>query len=317
MVLVPDVDGLLGRGPRVAARDEDGARGGGVGVEEEVEAVAGLDVGVAGDARLDDVHVGQLELGQFPREVGELRDGVGHAHALEGAPGREADAGAVRADGVDDGLGDLEGEARTLLDAAAPGVGAVVAGVLDELVDEVAVGGVDLDAVEAGRDGVPGRLRVVADEGPDLVLGQLARLRGGVRVDGHGAAGDEVVGSLFFQDAGVGGAAQRPQLQVGEGALGVDGVDDGPPLGDLLGRVDAGDVAVAAGARGDEGALGDDEGAGHGGALLVVVPHDGQRDVRVVGAEARHGRHGDALRQLHAPDLEGGEEFGHDSPSTG
>ena len=60
-------------------------------------------------------------------------------------PRAEADRGAARADGVDDGLEDVEREARAVCDGAAVRVRALVRVGLDELVDEVPVRAVDLD----------------------------------------------------------------------------------------------------------------------------------------------------------------------------
>lgn len=64
------------------------------------------------------------------------------------------------------------------------------------------------------------------------------------------------------------------------------GGGDAAPGGDLGGAVDARGVRVAAGALGDEGRFADEEGAGDGGALAVVVGDEGEGDVVVVGAEA-------------------------------
>ncbi len=63
--------------------------------------------------------------------MGERRDRVFHLHALERRPGAQTDTGFVGADGGDDGLRYRGGEAGAVFDAAAPGVGAFVAYVLD------------------------------------------------------------------------------------------------------------------------------------------------------------------------------------------
>ena len=62
----------------------------------------------------------------------------------------------TRAPHRDDRVGHLEHEAGAVLDRAAVGVVAVVRAILQELVEQVAIGAVDLDAVEAGRLGVLG-----------------------------------------------------------------------------------------------------------------------------------------------------------------
>lgn len=59
----------------------------------------------------------------------------------------------------------------------------------------------------------------------------------------------------------------------------MDGGSDGLPLGDLSIAPDSGHMAHAAGASGDEGALGDDQCARDGGALGIVVAGYGERDM--------------------------------------
>ena len=72
-------------------------------------------------------------------------------HALDVVGGRDADADPVAADRLGDGPGHLDREAGVGLGGAAVRVGAGVGGLAQELVDQVAVGGVHLDAVEARR----------------------------------------------------------------------------------------------------------------------------------------------------------------------
>ena len=84
------------------------------------------------------------------------------------AEGTESDPRPLGAHGVHHGLRNLETEARAVLDGPTVQVCASVASILRELVDEVAVRTVDLDAVEAGCDGVAGRLRVVGDKALDF-----------------------------------------------------------------------------------------------------------------------------------------------------
>lgn len=85
------------------------------------------------------------------------------------------------------------------------------------------------------------------------------------------------------------------------------GVCNLPPLCDLRLVPDPRDVGESAGARRDEGGFGDEQRAWDGGALGVVVCYHGEGDVVVVDAEAGHGGHGDAMRETHAADVEGGE----------
>ena len=57
---------------------------------------------------------------------------------------------------VADGLEHLASQAKPVLDRAAIIVVAQIGAVAQELVDQIAVGAVDLDAVEAGRDRIAG-----------------------------------------------------------------------------------------------------------------------------------------------------------------
>ncbi len=63
-------------------------------------------------------------------------------------------ADAAGAEDGDGGVGDFEMETGAVLDGTAVLVSALVATVLEELVEEVAVGSVDFDAVEPGALGI-------------------------------------------------------------------------------------------------------------------------------------------------------------------
>ena len=58
---------------------------------------------------------------------------------------------------------------------------AMVGGIAQELVDQIAVGAVHLDAVEAGGDRIAGGVGIIADDPLDIGLGQRARLDVGLR----------------------------------------------------------------------------------------------------------------------------------------
>jgi len=73
-------------------------------------------------------------------------------------------ANAPLAPDVDDGVCDFEEQAGAVLDGAAVLVGAVVRTVFKKLVEQVAVGGVDLDAIESGGLGVLRALHIVGDD---------------------------------------------------------------------------------------------------------------------------------------------------------
>ena len=120
--------------------------------------------------------------------------------------------------------------------------------------DQVAVGGVHLDAVEAGLDRVAGGADVLLDDGGDLV--GLEGARGRVRLlavggdhlagRGDGARRDDLLAAGVV---GVRDAAGVHELGDDAAAVGVHGVGDAAPAGELLVGVDAGGVQVALAAR--------------------------------------------------------------------
>src|SRR5262249_29592640 len=76
---------------------------------------------------------------------------------------------AARSPDGDGGIGDLEHEAGPVLDGSSVVIGTVVRAVLEELVEEIAVCPVDLDAIEAGTLSVLGALPIGLDDGGNLV----------------------------------------------------------------------------------------------------------------------------------------------------
>ncbi len=124
-------------------------------------------------AGFDDVQIGEAETIEFLGHVVEQTARVTVAHAVPAPVGPDPDGRAVAAEDRGHGFGDLKKQAGAVLDGAAVGVGPLVAAVLQELVDEVAVRAVQFGAVEAGRLGPFGRATVVLDD-----AGDLARLPG-------------------------------------------------------------------------------------------------------------------------------------------
>jgi hypothetical protein len=223
--------------------------------------------------------------------------------------GDRRDTGALGADGLGDGLGDLEGEARAVLDAAAPLVGTLVGGVLVELIDQVTVGCVDLHSVETSLlDSVGGSLCVVLDVLLDLLLGQGAWCRGTL-AGGDVRGRDKVAVAGGLHELLAGDAAEGPELEPEEAALGVDGIGDFFPGGNLLVGEDTRDVGVSASRRGNDGGFGDQQGAGNTSTLGVVLLDHGHGDVVVLGAEASKRGHDQAVGECVGSDLEGLKEL--------
>ena len=94
--------------------------------------------------------IGEAPLAQALDEIAEQRRRMGIGDVVGRADRREPDADARSRPDLEDRVDRFEREARAVLDRAAVGILALVRAVAQELVDQVAVGGVDLDAVEAG-----------------------------------------------------------------------------------------------------------------------------------------------------------------------
>jgi len=280
-------------------------------IDQEVDTLGyrTFDVGVCADSRFNDVEVCQFQLLQFFRIVAELGHGVLHLHSLEVGEWTHADAHLIGTDRLDDGLGNLQTESRSLLDAASPGIGPLVANILQELVDQVAIGAVDLNSIEASLDGVLRRLLVVSNELPDLLLGHGSRRSTALEGDIARAQDPRLVPQLLLQDSGVRRSAQTPQLTEDKRALGMDVVGDLLPLSNLRRAVDARGMGVAAGLRRDEGAFADQQSAGRGTALRVVVGDEREGNVRGIGAEAGQRSEDNAVLDLETADAQGLEEL--------
>ncbi|MNY04289.1 hypothetical protein D3C86_1369560 [compost metagenome] len=211
-------------------------------------------------------------------------------------------------------IGHFQHQPRAVFQRAAVLVAALVGAVLEELVEQVAVGAVDLNAVEAGGLGIRRALAVGLDDAGDLFRCQCARGLEGL----HGAdQADVALGlhragrhrQLAVQVARVGDAADVPQLQDDPPAGGVHGLGDVLPALYLLGGPDAGGVRVADAHRRDRGGFADDQ-AGAG-ALHVVLGHQRAGYAAGLGAAAGQRGHDHAVGQLQIAYLDGVEKCRH------
>lgn len=98
------------------------------------------------------MEIGKAEAVQFADQIA-----IGRHHvAIEGGVadlrrrGRQADADAARLPDLEHGLDHLQRQPGAVLDRTAIAIGAMVAAVADELVEQVAIAGMHFDPVEVG-----------------------------------------------------------------------------------------------------------------------------------------------------------------------
>jgi hypothetical protein len=247
------------------------------------------------DAEVEDARPGSLDLAGQGRHLVPglaLLDEVEHGDAV--------DDDEVRPGGLAHGAHGLDREPAALLGGASPGVRAVVGPGREELVDEVALGPHDLDAVvtgltrQAGRTGEPADLpphsAVAERSGLELADGALHRRR---------------------RDAprGVGVAAGVQDLQGDAATLRVHGIRHLTVLAGLTaGRHLRGEgVERALDARGEP--PGDDEGGSPTGALGEVGGELGEVAGVVLQAGV-HRTHDDPVGERDVPEVEGGQQVG-------
>jgi len=316
---LPGANDLVGLGGLCDHTDCSGGDGGfaadGLRV---VDLIAGADgdllsgvVAAGGDIdQIDALLLHELRKGYGLGEVPACAEGFG---GPVGGGDADEERQVLRPDGAD-GADDLEREANAVVEAAAVFVGAVVGEGREELVEEVTVGGVNFDEVEACGAGAVGGGNEVGD---DLVHAGAVECGGdGVGIveangggsDGLPAAfggGDGAIGLPWNGHAGF--AAGVGELGAGVGAVLVQEGGDALELGSVLVLPDAEIAGSDAAFRADGVGLGDDQGGAADGTAAEVdeVPVVGEA---VDGGVLAHGRDGDAVGQGEAAQLEGGEE---------
>src|SRR5262245_24961623 len=157
---------------------------------------------------------------------------------------RDAQARTLGANGSSHRVDDLEQEPHAVLDAASISVGALVGAVAQELIDQISIRAMHLDAVEAGRKSVTCPLRILRYDTGDLRrlkrawrrdrLEAVRREGPCVRPDGRrgnrqGAAGLK---------RGMGDTPDVPELEHHAAATSMDRISHAFPTCDLLGAVD-------------------------------------------------------------------------------
>jgi hypothetical protein len=100
--------------------------------------------------RFDDVQISQFEAIEFVDRRGKKRSGIAVGHVVEWIGGRQPHADAVGAPFADHRFGRFGEKAHAVRNAVAVTIGSAVGAVAQKLVDEIAIGAVQFDAVEAG-----------------------------------------------------------------------------------------------------------------------------------------------------------------------
>ena len=175
-----------------------------------------------------------------------------------------------------------------------------------ELADQVAVGGMNLNAVDpcflsnhgAGDKFADHGFYFFRCQGPGLLADDIA---GDIRCRNGLPAVNEPAGGLV---------AGMMELDKDFGIIGVDRFRQAGELGDhmgigntqLVGRADAGLVV-------DPGDLRDDQAGAAPGAVSVVLDHAGAGFAGGLRQGTSHGGHDDAVLELKVPDGTGREEF--------
>lgn len=248
---------------------------------------------VPADAAVDDGRPGGLDgLGQLH----DLVQGGAAGHQVE--HGEAVDDDEVLADALADPADDLHREAHPPLVRAAPLVLAVVGRGDDELVDQVALGAHDLNAVVPGAAGEFGAAGEVLDGLLDLLGGERVGREGADR--GLDRAGGDEVGV-------VGVAAEVEDLEGDPAAGGVHRVGDGPVLvGLLLGGQHRAALPGAPGLVGGD-AAGDDQADAAAGPFGVEGGHPLVAAGGLLQADV-HGAHDHAVGQGGEAEVERAEQ---------
>lgn len=139
-------------------------------VEDKVVVLSNFGIDISRDSRFDNVEICQPVLLHVCDEVRELGNRVSHSHPLEVRPGRKAETDLVSAHSQDQGVNDLHSESTSVLDTAAVLISALVRDILDELINQVSIGAVQLYTVEAGPHGVARGLCIVCNKRLDIRL---------------------------------------------------------------------------------------------------------------------------------------------------
>jgi len=131
--------------------------------------ITGCTGGRAARARLAHLEKGDADLVERRRRRFEQRMRAAVVDALHLAVGGKPHGRAVAADRIDHPLRHFAQQPHPVGDRTAIAVVAEIGIVAQELVDQIAVRGVDLHPVEAGTDRIAGRIGIIVEYAGDLV----------------------------------------------------------------------------------------------------------------------------------------------------
>ncbi len=125
--------------------------------------------------RLDDVQVGKAEALELAHRQPEGRCRVAVGNVVERIGRCKSHADAVAAPFANQNFGRLDQESRAIDRAAAITVSALIGLVAQKLIDQVAVGAVQFDAIEAGLFGGDRGVAIIVHDAGDFVRLERAR----------------------------------------------------------------------------------------------------------------------------------------------
>ena len=183
----------------------------------------------------------------------------------------------------------------------------MIGAILQELVEEVAIGAMDFHSVEAGGLRIPRAFAVCFDDAGNLADFQGPRdnewaLRAQQTDVSAGCDGARRDGQPAAEVAGIGDTADVPKLEEHSSARRMHSLGDDSPALDLLGRPDAGRIRIAHAARVHGGGLAEDQTSRR--ALHIVVAHQRIGDAAGAGTTTRQRRHEDAVGELQVADAD-------------
>ena len=224
--------------------------------------------------------------------------------------GGDADEQRV-ADGPDtaDGGDDFAEETRAILEGAAVGIGTLVGEGREELVEQVAVRGMDFDYLETCLLGTRGGGSEILND----FLDSGGFERGGLRIgfgEGDGAGGYGFPAACGFGDEPAGAPGRRragfassvSQLDAGNGALAQEKMRDAGEEADVIVFPDAEILGADAAFRGDGAGFCEDEGGASDGAAAEVDEVPVVREAIDAGILA-HGGDNDAVAEKDVTNL--------------